>query len=114
MGSRRVGEHLVEGLALDALHRDEVHRLAFAEGSAVDVVDRDDVGVVQRRGGLGLALETPPALGVADGFAGEELQGDRALEPRVERAIDDSHPALAKLAEDPVMGDRLFGHGHRK
>src|ERR1700693_270635 len=69
-------EHVVERFAFDALHGDEVHGLALAERSAVDVVDRDDVWMVERRGGLRLTDESPLALGVADGLVRQEFQGD--------------------------------------
>jgi hypothetical protein len=105
------GEDPFERLSLDALHGDEVHRFAVSQGGAVDVVDRDDVGMVERGGRLGLALEAPPALGVSDGLAGEDLQGDRPLEVGVESAIDDAHSALAELAEDAIVRNGLFGHG---
>ena len=49
---RSAVEQLAHGLSVDELHRD----VGDAVGRA-DVVDRDDVGMVQGRGGAGLGLE---------------------------------------------------------
>jgi hypothetical protein len=53
-------DQLVECLAGNKLHSDE--RLAIL---LTDFVDRADVGMVQRRGGLCLALETGESLRIS-------------------------------------------------
>ena len=50
---RLAQDALLQRLPLQQLHRDEV--LAFV---LVDVIDRADVGVIERRSRLGLALES--------------------------------------------------------
>jgi hypothetical protein len=63
----------LEILALDTLH-DEVVR--------ADVVQRADVGMIQRRHGARLALEA-----IAELFGGN-LDGDFAVQPRVVGTVD--------------------------
>ena len=47
----------------------------------------------------------------ADGY--KKLERDGAIELLVDGFVDDTHPALAKLFEDFVMGDGLAGHDFR-
>src|SRR5256885_2013482 len=72
-GERSAREALPQRLTLDVLAGDEVHALVDA-----DVEDRDDVGVVEHRRALRLALEALqlPRLGVAQA---KELERDFAV-----------------------------------
>ena len=79
----------------------------------VDVVDRADVGVVERGGGLRLAPEALERDRVVEVLRGQELQRDQPVEARVLRLVHDSHAAAAELLEDAVVGDRLADHGQR-
>src|SRR5262249_974255 len=83
--------------ALDALHGDVEGRPVRA-----DVEDRDDVGVVESRGGARLLLEAlqPPAV-IGDLLL-QDLERDPAREPRVPRPIDLTHPTRAERREDLV------------
>ena len=65
-----------EVLAVDQLHDD----VRAARVLAV-VVDRDDVRVAQRGGGLGLLAEARREVGVAQVLGAEELERDVATEP---------------------------------
>src|SRR6476469_2454092 len=47
------------------------------------------------------------------GFGAQHLNGDLARESRILRAIDNTHPALAKLIEDPIPSDESAIAGHR-
>ena len=81
---------------------DQLHH----EVVGTDIVQRADVGVVQRGDGPCLALEP-----VAEVLA-RHLDGDIAPDTRVVRAIDDTHAAGANLRDDlvgaePVAGGRL-------
>ena len=99
---------LAQRLAVDELHRDE-GRLAFA----ADLVDRDDVGMVQRRGGPRLLLEPREAFAVGRERLGKDLQRDFAAEPRVPRPVDLSHspgPERAENFESPETGTGRDGH----
>jgi hypothetical protein len=56
--------------------------------------------VVQRRGSLGLPLETAESLRVMGEFVGKELQGDVAIEFQVFRLIHHTHappPILLRM-----------------
>ena len=96
----------VERLAVDLFHRDEVEAVRRA-----DVVDRDDVRVVQRGSRLRLPDEATSAFRVRDRSRRKELDGDGAIEPRVNGAIDDAHPAFAELVDDPIVRDCPADHG---
>ena len=90
------------------------YQIQLAVARLIDLVDGADVGMVQRGGGLGF-LKEPLLSGVVFGqIRREELDGDRALEAGVRGLVDDTHPALAELANDPVRpegGTRGKGHG---
>ena len=78
------------------------------------VVDRDDVRVIEPPRHFRLAEELGPRLfdlvGVELGRERNRLQGDLAVDHRVERAVDDAHRALAELVDDLVT-TQLLGHG---
>lgn len=60
-----------------------------------DFVDGDDVGVVQVRGRVRLALEHPQRLGSGQ-LAGEDhLQGDFAVQAALPGPVNDAHAARA-------------------
>ena len=86
------GRPLVQRLAGEVLHRDEVLALVLA-----DLVDRDDAGMAQRREHLRLVAQPSQRLLV------EQLDCDVALERRVVCEIDVAHAAVAELALDLVL-----------
>jgi hypothetical protein len=86
-----------EILTLDDLHHDEWPGDVLAV-----VVDRDDVGVVERGRALGLLAEARPELGVAAVLRPEELDGDVAIELGVVGPIDRRHAALSEQLDEPV------------
>ena len=90
---------LGEGLALHKLHRDEMDPVGLFDG-----MDGDDVGVLERGHGLGLALEALAALGVASELLGQHLERHVAVEPGVAGAVHLAHATLAELLDDLVMG----------
>jgi hypothetical protein len=94
---RLAADPLLEVLALDQLHHDVVDVAV-----AADVVDRDDVGVAQPRGGAGLAAKALEEFGLAAELLAEDLDGDRPPEGRVLGGVDDRHPALAEDVPEPV------------
>ena len=106
---RPVVDPVLQRLAVEELHRDE--RLALG---LVDVVHRADVRVVERRGRARFALEALERTGLARQFVGQELQGDRAIEPHVLGLVDDAHAATAEAFRDLVMGDPLTDHVGRQ
>ena len=84
-------EHRPQGLAFEQLG-DQVRRLAVMP----ELMDGQDVGVVQRGRGTGLALEAVQPIRIARERSGEHLDGDLAAEARVASAVDLAHAACAE------------------
>ncbi len=78
---------------------DEAHR---QEGRAVDLaglVERDDVGVVDRGREVRLAVEAGPEVGVLRQLVGQQLEGHLAAQLALLGEVDDTH---ATAAQDPL------------
>ncbi len=80
-----------QGLALQTLHHQVVHTVLMA-----DVVERANIGMVQRRDGSRFALETLPGFGVFGKMLGKNLDCNGAVESRVPGAIHFAHSARPK------------------
>ena len=77
-----------------------------APGALVpDVVERADVGVVERRDSLGLTLEAGAPLLVGGEVRGQQFDRDRALEPCVARSIDLAHAPGRERRDDLVWSE---------
>ncbi len=100
------GYHLVERPALDVLHYDEVHAVV-----AVDVVEGDDVGVIQRAGGLGLLDEALLASRIGRFAGGQDFDRHGSVEVSVASLVDDAHAALPELRFNSVVVERTADHG---
>jgi hypothetical protein len=85
---------LLDTLTFDELHGDEA--MFF-----IDFVDGANIGMIQRCRGLCFSEK---ALAVFCGMRRKELQRNRATEFQIFGFIDDTHPALAQLFEDSVVG----------
>ncbi len=83
---RADSEQLPKRLALHQLHRDVGHRVR-----RVDVVDRHDVGMIERGGRARLLLEALQSVGIGGDLAREHLDRDIAREPHVPRPPNLSH-----------------------
>ncbi len=59
------------------------------------VVNRHDIGMVERRRQPGFLLEAPPAFFVAGQRFGEDLERYLPAHPHIERAVNLAHPARA-------------------
>ena len=105
LGQRPGGDALGERRSRDVLHDEEVDPVG-----AVEVVNGGDVGVVQARQGLRFAAESPPRRFVAQHPRRQHLDGDVAVEVRVVRAVDLSHPAGAEALEDSIVRERAADH----
>jgi len=90
---------------LDQLHDDEVPARILS-----DVVNRADVGMVERGGGPSLALEALHGLGIPGSLVGQKLDRDTAAEAGVFAAVDDSHAPAAQLGQDLVVGNGAPDH----
>ena len=91
----------------------ELHDDVLAVGRLVEaeVEDLDDVGVHEPRDGQRLAPEARDELAVVGEVLGQQLDGDVALEARVEGAHDGRHAADAEpLAQLVAAGEDLAGH----
>ena len=80
--------------------------LAIDERHAVirtEVVDREDVGVRQRRDCLGLAFEPGEVLGVLGHLARQHLDRNLTIEFGVDCTPNLTHAAFADLLDDSVM-----------
>ena len=97
-----VADQVLQRLAVKELHGDEALALLLP-----DLVDGADIGVVQGRGGLGLAPEAFQCLRVLGHVIGQELEGNEATERRVLSLIHHTHPAAAQLLDDAVVRDGL-------
>ena len=84
----------LERRALDVLH----HQVIRA-----DIVERTNVGMIQRRDGVGFALETLAELGVGN------FDRDVAIQARVVRLVHFSHSALADGRKDFIGAEFVAG-----
>ena len=64
----------------------------------LEPVDRGDVGMIQGRERLGLALEPRQALEISGERVGKDLDRDLATERRVRRPVDLPHAPFADRA----------------
>ena len=96
---------VLQRLAFQKLHRNE--------GSPVlptDVIDCADVGVIKRRRGLRLALESGKGLRIPGYILRQELECDETVETSVLGLIDDTHPAAAELLHYAVVRNPCSNH----
>src|SRR5262249_52463469 len=83
--------------ALNELGGDEMPAAGFT-----DLKNRDDVGMVERGGGLSLLLETAQPFGVLSVAFRKKLDGDFAIEPGVLREVDFTHSPGTDRGDDLV------------
>ena len=100
------GNRAVERHAVDVLHHDE-----GSVALLLDAVDRDDAGVIQRRGGAGLVQKTAPGFSFGDL---DHLDGHGAIEHRVSGPIHGAHAALPEAGLDEVVKERRTDHRCRR
>ena len=89
------------------LQRRPVEKLHDQKRAAVllaDIVDRADIGVVQRRCRARLAVKPGQRLGIPRQVRRQELQRGEAMEPCVFRLVHDAHTAAADALDDLVVG----------
>ncbi len=72
-----------------------------------DFVDRADIRVVERGGGLRLALEALERARIAGQVCRKEFQSDEAVQACVFCFINHPHPSTAEAVNDAVVGDGL-------
>ena len=94
-GERAGFQQLPQRPAVDQLHGQVRRGLRLA-----DLEDRDDVGMIQRGRGARLEREAREPFLILEELLRQHLQRDLAAEPRVERAVDLSHPAHTEPVDD--------------
>jgi hypothetical protein len=70
----------------------ELHSYQWMPVVLVDVVNRADVGVIQRRSGLSLSLKACERLAVVGKVFGQELKRDETMQASVLGLVNDAHP----------------------
>ena len=85
------------------------HDVALAVGFA-HVVNRANVGMIQRRRGTRFAQQHRTRIRVVIQFFREEFQRYVAVQAVVVSAIHHAHSALANFFDDSVMRDALVAH----
>ncbi len=110
---RAGGQPRLEVGSLDVAHGDVVRAVDLA-----GLVDRDDVGVVDRRCQLRLTQEAGPERLVIGEVRRQQLQGHPPPQAALIRQVDDAHPAAADDRLDPIgaelgaeAGVGAAGHG---
>jgi hypothetical protein len=93
---------VLQGRAVQKLHGDERLSALLA-----DVVNRADVGMVQRGRGLGFALKASERLWATGNVFGQEFHSDEAMQPRVFGLIYHAHAATPEFLDDAVVRDGL-------
>jgi hypothetical protein len=72
---------------------------------SADVIDRQDVGMIQRGRGVRLLLEAPQAISVSGEGRGQHLDRDIASKTGIARAIDLSHAPGPERSDDFVRSE---------
>ena len=91
---------------------EQLHHDGNAGVCLVQLVDRDDVAVVQPRGGTGFLCEAATQLGVLIEVADQLLDRDQAVQHVVVAFEHDTHGAFADALDDRVAAvDELLFDG---
>ena len=106
---RRARQPLSQRLAIDVLHRHERATFVFPE-----VVDNHDVRVTKASQGARFAGEALAELLVVEVVILEEFDGDEALQTRIPREVQRSHPTFAEAVLDLVSTDLPDFHAERR
>ena len=110
---RAMRNELFECGALQEFHRNESLAILLA-----DVVNRTDVRMIERGGGLRFALEAGERARIVADIFGEEFQSDVAVEAIVFGFVHNAHAAGAQAFENAVvrqgLADKFVGAGHER
>ena len=77
----------------------------------VNFVDGANVGMIQRRGGLGFALKAAECLRIFGYVVGQEFERDKAAELDIFGLVNHTHAAATELFDDAVVRDGLTDEG---
>src|SRR5947208_6079053 len=95
-------DQLAQILARQVLHDNERAALKFT-----DLVDRADVGVIERGSSASLAAESFEGLSILGHVVGQKLERDKAAELGVFRLVDHTHPPATQILQNAVVRDGL-------
>ncbi len=109
VGGNGLFEAVAESFAFDKLH----DQPEFA-GVLDHVVHGSDIGVVEGGGALGFLEQALAVGGIGMRAGGHALDGDKALERGVFRAVDLSHAACAEALGNDEAADGGAGEGIRR
>ncbi len=102
----RHGPHvLVERTPGDVVH-DEVE----TSGGLAAVMDRDNVGVIQRCQDLGFALEAGQPFRISGKGIGQELESNLAIQGGIVSQEDHAHASFADLLDHLIVAQRSADH----
>src|SRR4029077_4964468 len=93
---------MLECQPIEKFHHDE--RLTIL---LVNLVDCANVGMVQCRCSLRLALKACQSPRIACNLFGQELESDKAVELYILSFVDNPHPAPAEFFDNAVVRDGL-------
>jgi hypothetical protein len=106
------GDGVLQGLTVEKFHGDGGFAVRFA-----DIVNRADVGMILRGGGLRFSLETREGLRVFSDVVRQEFQRYETVEANVLGFIDHAHATAAEAFHDAIVREGLVeerivaGHG---
>src|SRR6266704_3355319 len=100
------GDTVLESLSLEQLHGDKRPPFEFS-----NVVNRADVGMIERRCSARFAAESLDCLRDPGNVVGEEFQRNAPAETCVLGFVDHAHPAAAQLFQEVVVGQRATDDG---
>lgn len=83
---------------------DQAHREIEVTTDLSGIVDRDDVGMIERRRHLRLADETLLEARALREVVGQDLQSDLAAQAQVLGHVDHARPSAPQKRVDPVTG----------
>src|SRR6185312_1383063 len=72
-----------------------------------DFENGEDIGMIQSGGSAGFLLKSANQFLIVGGVGGQELQGDLASKPDIEREIDLTHSSRPDAAQDTVVAEGL-------
>src|SRR6185295_19082613 len=98
-------DELSHVLAFDKLHRNEVNTVDF-----IEIEDRADVWVVQRRGNARFAFETFEIRLFRAELRGDDFNHNRAAKLSVGGFVDRALPANTELVGNAIIAKRLTYH----
>ena len=105
LGHRPLLDERRQRRALDQLHDDEGRPV-----SLVDVVDRADARMVQRRGKARFAPEALERIVIGEQLRRKKLERHFTAEQQILGAINDTHAPAAELAQHAIVRDRPPEH----